>query len=176
MIENQAIPSSYKVMEQTQLDQRHFSPFSDVFDNSPGNSNSQQMVHPFSLYMGPQRVNPIKRPRHSSVSGPLQVGPSSQNHPAYPPILPRQLSTNELVYNPRPPAMNAAMSPPMGMVPSQNSPPKTVASPNTPPKVHIPSPKTVNYVPNSADIIISTPQVELLFWIVVNNLQLSCES
>jgi len=151
-IDNQALPLNFKVVEQSQLEQHQFSPFSDSFENRPQNSNPQRQPPP--LFMPPQICTPAKQPRHSSLSSAVPQSP-------YPPVLPRQIST-EPVYGPGP-SMAPNMSPPVnGGRTNQTLSPRTRTSPISPAEVHIPSPQTVNYVPNSADIIISTPQVSLM--------------
>ena len=151
-VENQAVSHNYKAMDQPRMDQSQFPNFSDGFDNPQLNSNPQRQPPP--LFMPSQICPPAKRPRHSSMS-------AAMPQPPYPAILPRQMSNNDPVYGPGS-SMCANMSPPVnGGARNLTVSPQTRTSPISPAEVHIPSPQTVNYVPNSADIIISTPQVSV---------------
>ena len=147
----QPVYPKYQMPEQQMLSTSYI-PFPERIQNNPFSSSPQQI--PQNIPPSIPSLPPSKRPRQASASAVMQHPTPQPQLPAYPSNLSRQLSSNELAYGQIQP----------GAVPGTNPSPRPRTSPVSPIQVHIPSPKKINYVPNSADVVISTPQVSFLLF------------
>ena len=153
-----------KIAEMRLFDQQ-FAILNDIMAN---NNNNQYQNQPLQQHQQPPVSQP---PIQSSSFAPLE--PPSQ-YPQHPQTLPINQNTQCPATQPSlnsnfaaTPTNQPPSLPPSGIDPKKQSPPpkgKTVGySPSAPPitsiEIRIPSPKRVNYVPNTTDVIISTPQV-----------------
>ena len=150
--DNQQFNQKYKVVEPTMKLQQHPG-YSDVPSFMPDFQPSQQ--HHLQVNIPPQTNQTGKRPRHSSLSAAVQHS-SLHSASVQPAALTRQHSVQGFA---RPHDMSSLASLPQTSGLSLPNGPPAVQSPVSPAEIHIPSPKNVNYIPNSADVIISTPQV-----------------
>ena len=153
-------------MAEMQLFDQQFAILNDIIANN-NQYEGTQVQQQQQLLTVPQPQNQV--PQYTTVDTPPQyqhhVQPISQCSQTQQPL------NGQFISSPtsQPPPLVSPSDPQKQIADAKNSPgysPST--SPITSVEIRIPSPKKLNYVPNTTDVIISTPQVSAISGVLLN--------